>query len=137
MQKPDNSVVLYQDENGITNVRVLFADEDLWLTQNQIAEIYDTTQQNIDQHIRNIYNDKELSSESIYKKFLLVQTEGTRQVKREVSHYDLDIGKAEKEFAIYRAREMKQLESDFDRAIKALAKSKDPLQKEKGDHAEL
>ena len=91
MQKPDNSVVLYQDENGITNVRVLFADEDLWLTQNQIAEIYDTTQQNIDQHIRNIYNDKELSSESTYKKFLLVQTEGTRQVKREVSHYNLDM----------------------------------------------
>jgi len=137
MQKPDNSVVLYQDENGITNVRVLFADEDLWLTQNQIAEIYDTTQQNIDQHIRNIYNDKELSSESTYKKFLLVQTEGSRQVKRNISHYNLDIEKAEKEFAIYRAREMKQLESDFDRAIKALAKSKDPLQKEKGDHAEL
>ncbi|HON47132.1 MAG: virulence RhuM family protein [Kiritimatiellae bacterium] len=91
MQKPDNSVVLYQDENGITNVRVLFADEDLWLTQNQIAEIYDTTQQNIDQHIRNIYNDKELSSESTYKKFLLVQTEGSRQVKRNISHYNLDM----------------------------------------------
>ena len=91
MQKPDNSVVLYQDENGITNVRVLFADEDLWLTQNQIAEIYDTTQQNIDQHIRNIYNDKELSSESTYKKFLLVQPEGSRQVKRNISHYNLDM----------------------------------------------
>jgi hypothetical protein len=91
MQKPDNSVALYQDENGITNVRVLFADEDLWLTQNQIAEIYDTTQQNIDQHIRNIYNDKELSSESTYKKFLLVQTEGSRQVKRNISHYNLDM----------------------------------------------
>ena len=91
MQKPDNSVVLYQDENGITNVRVLFADEDLWLTQNQIAEIYDTTQQNIDQHIRNIYNDKELSSEATNKKFLLVQTEGSRQVKRNISHYNLDM----------------------------------------------
>ncbi len=53
-----------------------------------------------------------------------------------ISHQQA-IEKAEKEFAIYRAREMKQLESDFDRAIKALAKSKDPLQKEKGDHAEL
>jgi hypothetical protein len=91
MQKPDNSVVLYQDENGITNVRVLFADEDLWLTQNQIAEIYDTTQPNISMHINGILKDGELSAEATHKKFLLVQTEGTRQVKREVSHYNLDM----------------------------------------------
>ncbi len=91
MQKPDNSVVLYQDENGITNVRVLFADEDLWLTQNQIAEIYDTTQQNISMHINGILKDGELSVEATHKKFLLVQTEGSRQVKRNISHYNLDM----------------------------------------------
>jgi len=43
----DNNLVLYQDENNVTRVSVLFCDEDLWLTQNQIAEVYDTTQQNI------------------------------------------------------------------------------------------
>lgn len=87
----DNNVIIYQDENGVTNVSVRFSDEDLWLTQNQMAEIYDTTQQNISQHIDNIYNDKELEKEVTNKKFLLVQTEGTRQVKRNIDHYNLDM----------------------------------------------
>ena len=91
MSKSENNIVLYQDENGVTNVSVRFSDEDLWLTQNQIAEIYDTTQQNVDQHIRNIYADGELSAQSTYKKFLLVRTEGKRQVERNIDHYNLDM----------------------------------------------
>jgi hypothetical protein len=87
----ENSIILYQDDNGITNVSVRFSDEDLWLTQKQIAEIYDTTQQNISQHIDGIFNDKELGAGATYKKFLLVQTEGKRNVQREVSHYNLDM----------------------------------------------
>ena len=54
---------------------VRFADEDLWLTQNQLAEIYDTTQQNISQHIEGIYQDKELDRKATNKKFLLVRNE--------------------------------------------------------------
>ena len=57
----DNSIILYQDDNEITRVSVRFADEDLWLTQNQLAEIYCTTQQNISQHVDNIYKDEELT----------------------------------------------------------------------------
>jgi hypothetical protein len=91
MQNNDNSIILYQDENGITKVSVRFADVDLWLTQNQIAEIYETTQQNISQHIDNIYKSGELPDEATHKKFLLVQTEGNRQVKRKVDHYNLDM----------------------------------------------
>lgn len=72
----DNTFLIYQDENEITNISVRFSDEDLWLTQNQLAEIYDTTQQNISQHIEGIYRDKELEREATNKKFLLVQTEG-------------------------------------------------------------
>jgi len=63
----------------------------LWLTELQIAEIYDTTQQNTDQHIKNIYADGELAPESTYKKFLLVRTEGNRQVERNIDHYNLDM----------------------------------------------
>ena len=85
-----NKIILYQDDNEITRVAVRFADEDLWLTQNQLAEIYCTTQQNIASHIANIYKDEELS-EGTHKKFLLVQTEGTRQVKRNIDHYNLDM----------------------------------------------
>jgi hypothetical protein len=78
----ENNIILYQDDDGITRVSVRFANDDLWLTQNQIAEIYDTTQQNVSQHIEGIFKDGELSTEATHKKFLLVQTEGKRQVMR-------------------------------------------------------
>ncbi len=71
----DNTILIYQDENEITKISVRFADEDLWLTQNQLAEIYDTTQQNISQHIEGIYQDKELDRKATNKKFLLVRNE--------------------------------------------------------------
>ena len=71
----DNTILIYQDENEITKISVRFADEDLWLTQNQLAEIYDTTQQNISQHIEGIYQDKKLDRKATNKKFLLVRTE--------------------------------------------------------------
>lgn len=89
--KEGNKIILYQDDNDITRVSVLFSDEDLWLTQNQLAEIYCTTQQNISQHIDNIYKDGELSIEATNKKFLLVRQEGNRQVKRHIDHYNLDV----------------------------------------------
>ncbi len=89
--KEDNKIILYQDDNEITRVSVRFADEDLWLTQNQLAEIYQTTQENISMHIRNIYADGELDQNPTYKKFLLVQTEGSRQVRRQIDHYNLDM----------------------------------------------
>ena len=71
----DNTILIYQDENEITKISVRFADEDLWLTQNQLAEIYDTTQQNISKHIEGIYQDKELDRKATNKKFLLVRNE--------------------------------------------------------------
>ena len=91
MQKQENSIIIYQDEDGVTKVSVKFSDEDIWLTQNQIAEIYKTTQQNISLHINNIYRDNELETNSTNKEFLLVQTEGNRQVKRNIDHYNLDM----------------------------------------------
>lgn len=213
IENNDNNIILYQDENNITRVSVRFSDEDLWLTQAQIAELYDTTQQNISQHIESIFRDGELQRTATNKKFLLVRMEGTRQVKRnfyqqitdiyatavdydpssdmtksffatvqnklyfavhentaaEVIYNRVDnekpfvgmtnfkgdyvtkddvkitknylseielqrrkgsvshkqaIEKAEKEFELYRQREMKQFESDFDKAMKALKNEK-------------
>ena len=91
MQKNENNIIIYQDEDGVTKVSVKFSDEDIWLTQNQIAEIYKTTQENISMHIKNIYKDGELENSSTNKKFLLVQNEGNRQVKRNIDHYNLDM----------------------------------------------
>lgn len=91
MEKNDNSILIYQDENGVTKVGVRFSDEDVWLTQRQLAEIYDTTQENVSIHIANIYKDNELDQDRTYKKFLLVRIEGSRQVKRNIDHYNLDM----------------------------------------------
>lgn len=90
-KQPENNLILYQDENGLTRVDVRFAHEDVWLNQEQLAEIYCTTQQNISLHIRNIYADGELSQEATHKKFLLVRQEGSRQVNRDIDHYNLDV----------------------------------------------
>ncbi|MBX2953067.1 MAG: virulence RhuM family protein [Leadbetterella sp.] len=87
----NNNILIYQDDNGLTKVSVRFSEEDLWLTQTQIAELYDTTQQNISQHIDGIYKDNELDREATHKDFLLVRTEGSRQVKRNIDHYNLDM----------------------------------------------
>ena len=87
----ENQIILYQDDNEITRVSVRFADEDLWLTQNQLAEIYSTTKQNISQHIDNILNDGELDANRTVKDFLTVRQEGKRQVQRSVLHYNLDM----------------------------------------------
>ena len=90
-KKNDNTILLYHDENGKTNVSVRFADEDVWVTQAQLAELYDTTQQNISLHIDNIYKDEELPRPATHKDFLLVQQEGKRQVHRNIAHYNLDV----------------------------------------------
>jgi len=91
MSDTENNIILYQDEDGVTQVSVRFSGEDLWLTELQIAEIYETTRQNINSHIANIYKDRELADDSTCKKFLRVQIEGNRKVERGVDHYNLDM----------------------------------------------
>lgn len=86
-----NNIILYNDAEGKVNVNVRFAEEDVWLTQNQLAEIYCSTQENISMHITNIYKDGELDENRTYKKFLLVRQEGKRQVQRSIDHYNLDM----------------------------------------------
>lgn len=85
-----NEILIYEDKDGLTRVDVKFIDEDVWLTKYQLADIYKTTRQNIEQHINNIYEDNELPN-STCKKFLQVQKEGNREVKRNIAHYNLDM----------------------------------------------
>lgn len=87
----ENKLLLFTDNDGKVSINVRFADEDVWLTREHLAEIYATTQQNISLHIGNIYHDGELVEKATRKKFFLVRQEGSRQVKREVDHYNLDI----------------------------------------------
>lgn len=87
----ENKLILYQDEEGKVNVTVRFADEDVWLTQQQLAEIYCTTKQNVSQHIDNILTDGELEGNRTVKNFLTVRKEGKRQVRRDITYYNLDM----------------------------------------------
>ena len=87
----ENKLILYKDEEGRVSVNVRFADEDVWLTQQQLAEIYSTTKQNVSQHIDNILADGELEENRTVKNFLTVRQEGKRQVQRDITYYNLDM----------------------------------------------
>lgn len=87
----NNNLIIYQDDNGLVKVNVRFSDDDVWLTQGQLAEIYDTTQQNTALHIKNIYADGELADAATHKKYLLVRQEGNRNVQCNIDHYNLDM----------------------------------------------
>jgi hypothetical protein len=87
----DSQFLLYQDDNGVTNVNVRFDGEDAWLSQQQIALLFDTTRENVVQHIRHIYEEAELQEDRTCKDFLQVQTEGNRSVRRNIPNYNLDM----------------------------------------------
>ena len=84
----DNNVVIYQDDNGITKVSVRFSEEDLWLTQAQITELYQTSKSNISEHIKNILTDGELDENSVVRKFRTTAADGKNY---NTAHYNLDM----------------------------------------------
>lgn len=87
----NNQIIIYQREDGETRIEVKFTGETMWLSQQQMAELYQTTRPNIVQHIRNIYADGELDEHATCKNFLQVRQEGARQVTREIPFYNLDM----------------------------------------------
>lgn len=86
----DNVIILYQPDETL-KLDVRLEDETVWLTQTQMAELFQATKQNISLHISNIYKEGELDSVSTVKDYLTVQTEGARTVKRRLSYYNLDV----------------------------------------------
>ena len=84
-------IVIYQTEDGGTKIDVRFEGETVWLTQQQMAELFGTSRTNIVEHIRHIYEEGELDEDSTCRKFRQVRDEGGRQVSREIPHYNLDM----------------------------------------------
>ncbi len=84
-------ILLYRTEDGKIKIECRFEDETIWMTQQLIAELFQTTKQNVSLHIKNIYADGELSPESTVKKSLTVRHEGGRDVGRTIEFYNLDI----------------------------------------------
>ena len=87
---PQSEIVLYQAEDGRTRIQCRLENETLWLTQAQIAELFQTTPQNVTLHLKAIFAEGELSEAATCKDYLQVRTEGSRQVSRSLRHYRLE-----------------------------------------------
>jgi len=83
--------LVYRTEDGELKVDVRFEDESVWLTQQLIAELFQSSKQNISHHINSIYEEGELAPEATVKKYLTVRQEGSREVKRLLDYYNLDM----------------------------------------------
>ena len=87
----NNQIVIYQSEDGQTQVDVRLENETVWLTQTQMVELFQTTKQNVSLHVGNVFKEGELEEKSTVKEYLTVQKEGERKVSRKVKYYNLDV----------------------------------------------
>lgn len=85
---PDSEILLYQTEDGRTRVQVRLQDESVWLTQKLMAELFQTSVQNVGAHVRNIFSDGELNADSVIKDFFITAGDGK---KYQTQHYNLDV----------------------------------------------
>ena len=84
-------ILIYQSEDGLTKIEVKIQDETVWLTQQQMADLFQTSRTNVVEHIAHIYEEVELDENSTCRKFRQVRKEGNREVSREMSYYNLDM----------------------------------------------
>lgn len=87
----NNEIIIYQSEDGETRIDVKFTGETVWLSQQQMADLYQSSRSNVVEHIKHIYEDGELDEESTCRNFRQVRQEGSRQVRREIPFYNLDM----------------------------------------------
>ena len=86
----ENEITFYNSPDGRVTIEVLYAEENIWLTQKKMAELFETTPQNITLHLKHIYEENELEKKSTCKDYLQVQNEGSRKVSRSLTYYSLD-----------------------------------------------
>ena len=87
----EDKIIIYQTEDGQTQIDVRLENETVWLTQAQMVELFQTTKQNVSLHLNNLYKEGELEKEGTVKEYLTVQQEGKRRVSRKVKYYDLNV----------------------------------------------
>ena len=87
----NDKIIIYQSEDGKTQLDVKLEGETVWLTQAQMVELFQTSKQNVSLHINNIYKEGELGKEATVKDYLTVQSEGARTIHRRVKYYNLDM----------------------------------------------
>ena len=86
-----SDLILYRSDDGQTRIHLRVDGDTVWLSQLEIAELFQTSKQNVSLHARNIFDDNELNPEATIKESLTVQSEGSRQVRRKISYYNLDL----------------------------------------------
>lgn len=91
MAKEQEQILIYETENGQTQIRVQLKSKNIWLTQRQMGELFDKDTDTISLHLKNIYQSAELQREATTEKYAVVQTEGNREVTRNRLHYNLDM----------------------------------------------
>lgn len=84
-------ILIYQNEKGDTKIDVYFEEDTIWMTQRSMAELYQVDVRTINEHISNIFADGELDETATIRNFRIVRQEGSRQVQREIKHYNLDM----------------------------------------------
>lgn len=84
-------IFIYQTEDGVTKIQVQLTDSTVWLTQAAMVELFQSSKANISEHIKHIFEEGELQEEATVRKFRTVQTEGTREVTRNIDYYNLDV----------------------------------------------
>jgi hypothetical protein len=90
-EERQNQILIFKTEDGTTDITVRLEHESVWLSQQQMAELYQTSRTNVVEHIKHIFAEGELTEESTCRKFRQVQTEGSRNVEREIPFYNLDM----------------------------------------------
>lgn len=89
--KNKGELIIYQSEDGLTQIDVKLEDENIWLNQEQLVLLFQSSKANVSEHIKNIFDEGELTKEATVRKFRTVQKEGNREVMRDVQYYNLDM----------------------------------------------
>ena len=87
----NDKIIIYQSEDGQTQIDVRMDSDTVWLNANQMVELFQTTKQNVSLHINNVFKEGELENNATVKEYLTVRKEGLRNVTRKVKHYNLDV----------------------------------------------
>ena len=90
-QKQQSELLIYQTEDGLSRIQVRLEDETVWLTQAQMVGLFQSSKANVSEHIRHVFDEKELDPDRTVRKFRTVQIEGNRRVERVLDHYNLDV----------------------------------------------
>ena len=90
-ENQNNSIIIYEGDDGQSRLEVRLDGETVWLTQAQLVDLFQSSKANISEHIKNIYTEQELSPQATVRKFRTVQKEGAREVSRDIEHYNLDL----------------------------------------------